>query len=128
MTRPVLRVGDPGGFPVGRGGGRPPGVFLAQRGGCSRGQHAELPGQPWLGAGGHLLAEGAGPVVQRGGQLVGNGGGPGGCPAGAQVTSCPASCGRASFRRRSCRTLAIDRAPSIGAAVIWSISAAMSCP
>ena len=41
-----------------------------------------MPGQPRLGAGGHLFAEGAGAVVERDGELAGDGGGAGGCALG----------------------------------------------
>ena len=36
------------------------------------GQDAEVLGQPWFGASGQLLAEGAGPMVEPGGQFVGD--------------------------------------------------------
>ena len=38
-----------------------------------------MAGQPGFGAGGHAFAEGAGPVVERGGELVGDRRGAGGC-------------------------------------------------
>ena len=38
----LVRVGDPGGFPVGGGQARAAGVFLAQRGGRVGDDHAEL--------------------------------------------------------------------------------------
>ena len=75
----LVGVGDPGGFPVGGGQACAAGVFLAQRGGRAGGQNAELVGQPGLGAGGQLLAEGAGPVIQGGGELTGDRERPGGC-------------------------------------------------
>src|SRR5207248_48564 len=70
---------DPGGFAVGGGGAGAAGVFLAQRGGRAGGQDAELAGQPGLGAGGQAFAEGAGPVVEGGGELAGKRRGAGGC-------------------------------------------------
>ena len=75
----LVGAGDPGGFPVGGGQARATGVFLTQRGGRARGQHAELPGQPRLRAGGHLFPEGPGPVIERGRQLVRDRRGAGGC-------------------------------------------------
>jgi hypothetical protein len=74
-------VGDPGGFPVGGGRGAP-GIVLAQRWGGVRGQDAEPAGQPRLGAGGQLVAERAGPLVQPGGQFVRDCRRVGRCPVG----------------------------------------------
>jgi hypothetical protein len=45
----------------------------------------------------------------------------------AQVASWPRSGSRSRWRR-PCRTPEMDRAPSNGAAVIWSMTAPMSCP
>ena len=78
----LLGVGDPGGFPVGGGRCGPAGVFLTQGARCPGGQDAEVPGQPGFWAGGQLLAEGAGPVVEGGGELVGERRGGGGCALG----------------------------------------------
>ena len=122
----LVGVGDPGGFPVGGGDAGAAGVFLAQCGGRAGGEDAELAGEPGLWAGGQAFAEGAGPVVEGGGELVGDRGALTGVRW-AQVTSCRRS-GRASRWRRPCRTLVMDRARSIGAAVIWSMRALMSCP
>jgi hypothetical protein len=71
-------VGDPGGFPVGGGDADPAGIFRAQCGGRARGQDAEVAGQPGLRAGGQAFAEGAGPVVEGGGGLMGDWWGTGG--------------------------------------------------
>ena len=71
-------VGDPGGFAVGGGGACTAGVFGAQRGGRGGGQDAEVAGEPGFGAGGQAFAEGAGPVVEGGGEFVGERRGAGG--------------------------------------------------
>jgi len=84
----LVGVGDPGSFSVGSRDARAADVFLAQRRGRARGEDAELAGQPGLGAGGEAFAKGAGPIVERGGELVG---GRGGAVAGvrwAQVGLC----------------------------------------
>lgn len=60
-----------------------------------------------------LLAEGPGPLVEPGGQLVGDGWGAVWCPLGPGHLV-PASSGRASCCRRWWRTLEMDRAWSIG--------------
>jgi hypothetical protein len=74
----LLRVGDPGGFAVGRSGRSSPGVFLAQGGGRAGGQDAEVAGEPGFGAGGQLVAEGAGPDIESSGEFVGDRRGDGG--------------------------------------------------
>jgi hypothetical protein len=68
----LLGVGDPGGFPVGRGGCGPAGVFRAQGWGCSGGQNAEVLGEPGFRAGGQPVPEGPRPLVEPGSQHVGN--------------------------------------------------------
>ena len=75
----LVGVGDPGGFPV---GGRQAGtadVILAQGGGRSGGEDAEVAGEPGFGAGGQPFAEDAGPVIESGGELAGERRGGGGC-------------------------------------------------
>ncbi len=83
--------------------------------------------EPGFGIDGQLVTERAGPAIDGGGKFVGDGGGGGGVRW-AQVRSCPASIGKVIRCGRPCRTLAMDRAPSIGAAVIWSMRALMPWP
>jgi hypothetical protein len=120
----VLGVGDTGGFAVSRGGGSPPGVLLAQRWRRAGSQDAEVAGEPGFG---QLVAEGAGPCVEGSGEFVGDSGGSGGCALGpGQVVAC--ELGQGQTLQAAVQQLAMDWAPSIGAAVIWSMSAEMSCP
>ena len=123
----LLGVGDPGGFAVGRGGRGSPGVLLAQGG--------EAPGARtprWRASHGSGLAASWSPSARaRASSPAASSWATAGALAGvrwAHVTSWPEYPGRGMRCRRPCRTLAMDRAPSIGAAVIWSMIALMSCP
>ena len=68
----LVWISDPLGFPVGRGRAGPPCVVFPQkRGGIRSGWRAEVAGQPRLGVCQRALAEFAVPVIEPGGQLVG---------------------------------------------------------
>ena len=74
----LVGVGDSGGFPVGgcyAGAAR---VIGAECGGRGGSKDAELASEPGFGAGGHLVAEGTGSVVEGSGELVGDRGSIGG--------------------------------------------------
>ena len=104
-----------------------PRVVCAGQRDAPGGEDAEVAGEPRFGVGGVALAEFAGAVVERVGELAGDGRGAGGGALGPRRRD---GRGRGGWRRwrRPCRTLAMDRAPSSGAAVIWSMTAWRSCP